>query len=278
MNLGPPRWLLFCEARADARTAQTLIDGLLVLHGAAWVRDQLVGDPSSVRTWWSERPANPDGWIDLHRHRALAVALGVKVKYGHFSGVPQRPGALMVDTLLRIARRLIQTSEPAERPSALLVLWDMDDEGEARREGVRQALDEGLPLPESVACIVGMPDPEREAWILAGYVPENDAETQRLDACRRSLGFSPVNEPDRLSAGRPEHKTNTKRVMEALGIDEAREARCLCVDTAPRRALLAERGQTTGLEVWLREVEDHLLPQVDGSAATRVARSRIAYE
>jgi len=47
------------------------------------------------------------------------------------------------------------------------------------------------------------------------------------------------------------------------------------VDTAARRALLARRRQNTGLEGWLREVEERLLPQVDGSATARLTQPKI---
>jgi hypothetical protein len=50
------RWVMFCEARGDFRTASGLVDRVLRARGAAWLRDLLDGFPETVRAWADQRP------------------------------------------------------------------------------------------------------------------------------------------------------------------------------------------------------------------------------
>jgi hypothetical protein len=176
----------------------------------------------------------------------------------------------MMSTLLRIARRLAQKAPSDAYPTAVVVLRDQDDDPKGRRGGFEQA-QRGSELPEDIALVVGLPIPEREAWVLAGFDPEDDTERTALEVLREELGFSPNAEPERLTSGRPHEKKDSKRVMATLGITEERERRCVEVASPERRALIAERGARAGLAEWLEQLEAKLVPQVDPSATGRIA-------
>jgi hypothetical protein len=141
---------------------------------------------------------------------------------------------------------------PREPIDAVILLFDTDEQHTERPSGVRAARDEARRWARfHIVC--GFPDPEREAWVLAGFDPCDDLEQQRLDDLHRELGFSPVLHAVRLrdkSHGAPR---NIKRVLGALTSDDHhREARCW---TEASLATLRERGSATGLAVFLDELE-----------------------
>lgn len=260
------RWLLFCEADADFRTATTLIDDLLRLRCGAWVADLYDQDPALVRGW--ERSPSGAQWFDLHGIYHLATALGIRLRQGHFAGRPGEAGALMLDTMLRVRRELARRDLAAGPIGAIVVVWDMDQQGAQRRAGLAQALNDN-PLARDTAVVLGCPDPKREAWILAGFLPEDAEEVQRLLEARRELGFAPHEEPHRLLAGSAGAKREAKRVLERLLHEGGweRERRCLRVPDEEARRRLATHGAGCGLEAFLRAVEQELAPRVDPAIA-----------
>jgi hypothetical protein len=207
----------------------------------------------------------PDGegreYFDLHGLTRHVQRLGLRALPGHFNGEPGAPGALMARTVFQIAREL---SRSGEEVGAVLLVWDMDDQGEARRSGLKQAREEAERL-FSQTIVLGCPDPMREAWVLAGFEPETDAERERLAALRQELGFFPNEEAHRLGAKKEYARRSPKRVLDALVDGEwERQVRCWM---GPELALLKKRGQESGLAVFLDEVSDRLLPLAAGKAA-----------
>lgn len=77
------RWVMFCEADGDHRTAAVLIDEALSLRCAPWVREQVAEAPESVRVWHADAEARRP-WFDFHQVYDVARRLGLKVPYGHF--------------------------------------------------------------------------------------------------------------------------------------------------------------------------------------------------
>src|SRR5207248_2607529 len=94
---------------------------------------------------------------------------------------------------------------------AILLVWDMDDQGEARREGLAEGRAMAL-LP----MILGCPDPEREAWVLAGFVPTNARERERLEEERNALHLDPCREAHRLRDKSDGGPRSPKRVVAKL--------------------------------------------------------------
>ena len=144
--------------------------------------------------------------------------------------------------------RALSKKAPAKPINAVVVLWDADQQRGERPEGVAAARDEARRwAPFQIVC--GFPDPEREAWVLAGFDPCNDTERQRLDELRRDLGFSPVDHAVRLRDKNAGSLRDIKRVLRVLtGADRAREEQCW---SEPPLATLRTRGAATGLAGFL---------------------------
>jgi hypothetical protein len=110
--------------------------------------------------------------------------------------------------------------------------------------------------------VCGFPDPEREAWVLAGFDPCHPDEQQRLEELHRELGFSPVVHAVRLRDKAHGATRNIKRVLTVLtGSDADREARCWI---EPPLVTLHERGTASGLSGFLDELRD-VLPGLLGA-------------
>ncbi|MBI5515560.1 MAG: hypothetical protein HY909_17400 [Deltaproteobacteria bacterium] len=253
------RWLLFCEAVGDFRTTSGLVDRVLGERGPRWVAELLEHSPEGVREWVPDDHGN--AFFDVHDLYKTTRAWGLPMRRGFFGERPGRPGATMVFHAVRLAECLPQRRPGQAVPDGMVVVWDMDKQGDDRREGLTQGRDEARQLAgAAIAVVLGSPDPNREAWVLAGFTPQNEVEEARLEAEHRALGFWPNVAPEALGAQDERATKNTKRVLRAvLGADPEREARCW---TETPLAVLSERGAGCGLTDFLAEVEEHLLPQV----------------
>ncbi len=110
--------------------------------------------------------------------------------------------------------------------------------------------------------VLATPDPEREAWVLGGFVPGNPEEEKRLKKEVKQLGFDPCVESHRLRgrAGKAagQEKRDIKKIVKRLtGGDWDREKACW--EITPLE-LLEERGRASRLAAYLREIEERLLP------------------
>ncbi|WP_437720603.1 hypothetical protein [Sorangium sp. So ce861] len=254
------RLLLFCEAAADFRTVSALVDRVLHDEGPAWVRDLMPSHPEAIRAWVSDGQGRT--FFDVHHLEAYRRDLqNVRFMPGHFDGKPGAAGAQTARNAFAIARE-VKKRDPAAGVDAVFFVWDMDDQGEARRQGLAQARDEASRLA-TFRIVLGCPDPMREAWVLAGFEPASDEERARLDEVRRELGFSPCQEAHRLRAKEEQAERSPKRVIRKLtGGDPEREARC---STDAPLARLREHGVGSGLHAFLQEVKERVAPLCDGA-------------
>ncbi len=97
-----------------------------------------------------------------------------------------------------------------------------------------------------------------EAWLLNGFVADDDSEKGRLDAERANLGFDPVKQAERLSAKSETAKKNAKRVLRELTAHDS-ERRRMCWEQTDL-GVLRENGEATGLAEYLVDVEAELVP------------------
>jgi hypothetical protein len=239
-----------CEARADRDTACGLADRVL-LEEVSWL------DPAtldSCRRWRgsdSEQPLLK--WANV---KAELVRRGVQGIFGHFGGKPGLPDAYAA----RLALLVLATSE--RRPDAVLLVRDSDGDAR-RREGLEQARDFKLnDKPWPFPVLIGVAEPKRECWVLAGFDPKSSEETARLESSERRLSFHPVREAHRLDAREHGAKNDAKRALEELTQgDKERERACL--EETPLTAL-EERGGNTGLTEYLKEVRARLVPVLSG--------------
>lgn len=109
--------------------------------------------------------------------------------------------------------------------------------------------------PDRVA--IGVANPEREAWHIAGFCPCAPEEHAALRAERQRLGFDPTERSHQL---RGEGKRSAKLALRALTHDDRdRERRCL---TEPTLEMLSARGSGNGLADFLVEVRDRVVPRL----------------
>ncbi len=260
------RLVAFCEAPADFRLASGLVDRVLRESGPPWVVDNLAS-PDVIRTW------QPDGfgraYFDIHDLNQYMDALHVRSVRGHFNGRPGGAGGSMARKAFLIARALSKQM-PDAPIDAVVLIWDTDQQRDERPEGVETARHEARQWA-SFRIVCGFPDPEREAWVLAGFDPCDDVERARLDELCRDLGFSPVLQAVRLRDKNAGALRNIKRVLHVLtGHTPDREERCWIEPSLP---MLRARGTDTGLAAFLEEIDAVLLPLLDpGAAGHRLRR------
>ncbi len=153
------------------------------------------------------------------------------------------------------------------RPLPDLVVISGDTEGVTDADRLRA---EGVAVAaEALPAVVAEHHRESEAWVVAGFVAENDEERGRLAAVTRALGFDPTESPHKLLAGDAHDPRDAKRVCKALlGVDHvtpsAERARRCWLDT-PLEVMEA-RGEGTGLARYLRAVEAVVLPMLGDDA------------
>lgn len=241
------RFAVVHEAVADFQTATELADRV-ILEAFDWLEVEQI---DHQREWVEEVPADRLTWKAIPR---LARELNLRA-HGHFDGQPGEPDA----TAARRAIRYLCATIPDL--NAIILIRDQDDQPE-RRIGLEQARSE---YHGETKIVVGLAVVEREAWVLSGFDPGNEAEQARLDAERQTLQFDPLSRSHELTAGKDDKATRSpKRVLRHLsGDDRERERRCWMETPLDR---LYERGGQNGLSAFLLEVQ-HKLATLIGHVA-----------
>ncbi|MEM9462040.1 MAG: hypothetical protein AAGF11_48225 [Myxococcota bacterium] len=229
------RICLVVEAAADARTVQMLVDRVLC-ERIRWYESEIL---DSLRSWQGIEPEV----LFTKWTRAAALAREHRIQsLGKFDGQPGSHYAKRASTTLKLFAKF-------GMPSAVILVVDADDQPE-RRRGLEQARD-GFGAAEQV--VIGVANPEREAWVLAGFVTRDDQERQRLAVERQRLGFDPTAKPHQLGG---HGNRDAKRAYANLVVDRERERECL---TVPELAELSRRGQGAGLADFLAEVHERVV-------------------
>ncbi|BAZ51938.1 hypothetical protein NIES4103_45970 [Nostoc sp. NIES-4103] len=139
------------------------------------------------------------------------------------------------------------------------MIRDLDNQPE-RREGLEQARSKYINQNPQLEIIIGAANPKREAWVLNGFIPNNQEE-RILQEIRTRLNFDPCIESHRLrstSWEEPDRIRNSKVVVEQLTAKNMEREQQCWEDTS--LALLRERGIYTGLTNYILEVEQRLAP------------------
>lgn len=153
----------------------------------------------------------------------------------------------------------INLGTSTKSPDVVVLVRDADNRNEERREGFEQARTSS---PHLERIVIGIANPEREAWVLAGFVPCDGREQSALDSERQRLGFDPTRHPHEL---RGNAKRSAKTALASLlGSDDRREHRCL---TEPPLAHLRQRGAHTGLAAFLDEIDERVVPVIRGQGS-----------
>lgn len=230
------RVVLFIEAAADEATTSHLVDrqiGETLGRSTASLDDRRAWqgiEPGTTATLW-------------RRVKDLAQQHGVRA-HGRFDASRRPPDA-------QAGRRALLLVEKLRCGDVVVLVRDADDQPE-RYTGLDLARKESASKDR---VVIGVASPEREAWLLAGFVPNNANEQQTLDAERQRLGFDPTLYPERLG-GRG--KRDAKVALENVTSGRHDRER-ICIEETPL-ATLRLRGEGSGLAAFLAEVEQRLGP------------------
>lgn len=234
------RFAVVHEAEADFQTATELADRVLV-EAIEWLDEDLIADQ---REWIAAVAGGRRlTWTGI---KQLAQEAGIRV-HGHFESEPALPDAAAARRAILFLRKAIPEL------NVIMLIRDQDDEPE-RRAGLEQARAQDR---SGIVIVVGLAVVERESWVISGYEPQDEGESDRLEQERKNLGFDPRMRSHELTACKNDHALRSpKRVLKVLsGDDRERECRCWC-DTDLR--VLRERGGMNGLATYLEEVRGQL--------------------
>jgi hypothetical protein len=240
------RALVFAEDALGMTLARDLCDRVVIERGPDWLADlwRAPGIRESQREWSGIDRAEPwTTWTsakELAPRRRLAThALGMR----GYSLVAYR------------AARLAATVPWNPHVVVLCIDTQGDDAKRAEMlDGLRKARVDDLPFALAVA------HQESEAWVVAGFVPENNAEKAVLRELEAEHGFAPTQEPHRLTPNRLTDPHDAKRVCASLfpeGTRSPRAERCWLDASLDD---LKHRGARTGLCEYLVDVERVVLP------------------
>lgn len=231
---------IVCEADADRRTATGLADRML-REEVDWIEPEIL---DGYRTW--QGLAEGSSHLEWHQVKGYARARGVK-PHGSFNGEPGAPDAFAARKAL-----LLLAINP-HPPDAVVLVRDSDGQQE-RRRGLEQARNyRNWPFP----VLIGLADPKRECWVLAGFESRSEAENASLAQLRQELGFDPRLRSEELSAKTPGAPRDAKRIVRLLVGDTYDREQSCWVDC--RLEDLIERGRLNGLADYLEEIRTRLV-------------------
>jgi hypothetical protein len=240
------------EAVADCDLGCSLADRVVV-ECIDWIRDQqeLL---EYQREWTTEDRGIQFRWDAIDD---LGRNMDLRVRGGYEDGEEAYPDFKAAVRALRVIRNLFDDVD------AVVLIRDTDDQPE-RINGLNQAKNRFDRKPPGFRVLVGAVRKKRECWVLAGFVPNGKVETGLLEAERQYLGFDPTTRSHELTAKNNEHedKRSAKRVLQKLTQGSSdREEQCW-TDT-PLEQLRA-KGELNGLADYLRQIEEVLVPMVQG--------------
>lgn len=242
---------LICEGPDDGRVVPVLVNRL-VADTVEWVHDQpgLVTwrgcEAHGIYTTWSRLEH-----LALPRSRPNAPPQFAAGLPGSDDGFDARKALLLLDGL-----------GSGDRPEAVVLQRDDDRDETHRRRDLELARDND---PWAFAVVIGIASPMIEAWVLAGFVPD-DREQAAHAEIRRHLGFDPCRQAHRLSPRHEDESKQPKAVRERLtGNHWPREQACL----SEPWTLLETNGEHSGLAAFIAEVRARLIPQAFGTPSPR---------
>lgn len=236
------------EHEHDFDTATELADRVLC-EAIDWLDRDLL---SHQRTWVAN---NRDGlrltWTGIKKS---AMRVGVRA-HGHFR---DSPGLADASAARRALEYLLLDYGELD---AVVLIRDQDDQP-GRKIGLDQARTEHQESRARPVIVIGFAIIEREAWVISGFIPQNDAEQTRIDDERQMLGFNPCERSHELTAGKNDAASRSpKRVLQQLsGGDPDRERRCW---NETSLEALRQRGVENGLKDYLVEIQTNLAPLID---------------
>lgn len=234
------------EAEADARIACELADRVLIEEGPSWIEEHL---PPVIRNWSGlEEGSAFTKWTGIDDLFEQFPRLRFRRRVPEKKKKPYYATARKAIILAALLRPKI--------PDALILMCDIDNQKE-RREGLAQAREDEQTL---LTTIIATPDPKREAWVLNGFICNNEREQTEWESIRQEIKLDPCLEAHRLryASQTSRAERNPKEILQRLtGGSREREERCW---TETPLSHLRERGVETNLKTYLHEIQESLLP------------------
>lgn len=240
---GPLRCVVVGEDAAHAEIAAVWVKRR-VLERHAWAREQ---DWSDIVTWggagaW-ERPyfkhLDIKSWAEKSR----------RIRIRFLKGDP----SVSDEEAHMFLRALIWAG--LEGFDVVVLGRDVDGRP-GRRDGFLRATRD---RDWSFAVLGLLPEPESEAWYVAGFVPRSKREEESLAAITKQLRFDPTEMPHRLTSTVAGGPRDAKAVRDALsGADDDRRRDCLDAPFDRLRRV----GAACGIVDFLDDIEARLLPLV----------------
>jgi len=250
MNIG-----LVLEGPTDFRVITAYLDRLLVTE-IDWIEKDNLPD---YRQW--------TGCDDSHSYLSWKGVRDLHLKHlGRFQnrqwGYLDRPETDTWSGQFITALKALAVLKHLSQPEFFVLVWDTD--GEKNRfkdlDSARSIFQRRFKLSEKV--LVGLPHHKIEAWILAGFEPQNETETQQLETERQRLHFCPVEKPHLLNAKEESGLRSAKRLVTALIASPTREEQCLWESHLTLENSLIQ-GENSGRQSFLQEIQTLLLPKFD---------------
>ncbi|WP_437715080.1 hypothetical protein WMF45_00860 [Sorangium sp. So ce448] len=174
----PTLWFALAAEDNGHHAAVTRLTDRVLEGRVEWfqpeTRDELRGwrGPTQVHAYWALKNAFHD-----------ARSLGLPIR-GDFGGEPAQLEAGMIRAQLLLWKR---AHLGGERIDVVFIARDTD--GKRRLAGAQQAASHG---DWEFRIVLAYPEPEIEAWYIAGFEPATEDERARAEEQKLQLGFSPL--------------------------------------------------------------------------------------
>ncbi len=175
------------------------------------------------------------------------------------SGPPKPPDYQAMRKLLLLIEAATSDSKEIH---GVLVFRDTDNQPQ-RQQGLQQARDEFMANNDATQSwrahiALAVAEPKNEAWVLAGFEPQNEREIEALARVQKEIGFAPNHYPERLNASdsNPSAKRSAKGILEALCWGN-QDRICACWRDTPL-STLEHRGNAAGLAAFFAEVRRYI--------------------
>lgn len=246
-------WVVICEAMADCQVACDLADRVL-LEECDWIEHSFLQNYRLYVGLGDGEPFTP--WRTVPE---LARKANIRV-HGSFDGERAKMEAKAVRQAILLAIR--------RSPSGVFLIRDTDGQVD-KLQGFHQGRHE-MRLP----VVVGLAHPNREAWVLAGFEPECQAEIDMLATLRRELGVDPTTNSHTLTAKGDQGKRHAKGVLRRLTNEKSeREQRCWQHTSL---ATLESRGARNGLANYLSELRERFAPTFGAPPSSRNSPGKLS--
>jgi hypothetical protein len=238
---------LVCEGPSDARAAKGFAERI-ILEQCPWL------EPIEYRPQW-QGVANSDEYLMWKNVAEVRKSLSegrrndkFGRRHGKFDGEGAKPDAIAARNAIQIAVAL--------GAFAIVFCRDQDNQPE-RKEGLEQARKEFLNKGKYLPITIGAANPCTEAWILAGFVPQNKHEQSKLERIEKA--HPKLTQKPHTLTDREEQKRHVATLAPPL------ERESLCWSETPLEQLHT-RGLDCGLSEYLQELERYLVPALSASS------------